>query len=110
MWNIFQEKDLEDIIYLFYLLCQKKGEVGKPIAGVVTSLYKAVTTSKIYGVSIEYDTVGNLVNAVDKLSKTVSEDNISTGIGIGLDEAHKQLAESISQKEPVLLVLDGDLL
>lgn len=51
-----------------------------------------------------------LTLAVDKLSKTVSEDNISSGIGIGLDEAHKQLAESISQKEPVLLVLDGDLL
>lgn len=51
-----------------------------------------------------------LTLAVDKLSKTVSDDNISIGIGIVLDEAHKQLAESISQKEPVLLILDGDLL
>lgn len=45
----------------------KEGEVGKPITGVVTALYKDVTTSKIYGVSIEYDTVGNLVNAVANL-------------------------------------------
>lgn len=28
-----------------------------------------------------------LTLALDKLSKTVSEDNISSGIGIGLDEA-----------------------
>lgn len=51
-----------------------------------------------------------LTLAVDKLSKTVSEDNISTGIGIGIDEVHKQLAESLNQKEPSLLLIDGDLI
>lgn len=48
----------------------REGEIGKSVAGVMTALYKDASTSKIYGMSIEYDTVGNLVNAVAKLYNT----------------------------------------
>lgn len=48
----------------------REGEIGKSAEGVMTALYKDVSTSKIYGMSIEYDTVGDLVNAVAKLYNT----------------------------------------
>lgn len=52
----------------------------------------------------------SLAMALNTLAKAPIEDDYLSGVGIGIDEAHKQLAESLNQKEPSLLLIDGDLI